>query len=424
MLKKSIDNTIKIQEELNKKVDKKNKRIRSEMSSLSYKMKKIKKHLNPNNKKQSKNKLEPIFKDFKDNAFKNHNNQLDELKKKGNFKKAHELGKKTAENLKTTSKQLDKLIKQLSGEDKREAIKLLKKFSNETRELSKRYSKSLKSIYKEQEKSVNGGQISQELKDKLIKELQQTKSFLKNRKHQIDDKFEGIIRGKNKIIKDIDAVNKEIDKLNEQMSSNALYYIEGAEKIGLQKINKLALNIMKTQIQLEEEMKNRCNKCNNPSMSNMPNLDDIAEMQKQINKEIQEMLEKLKSGKITKEELMKMSRKPCSKQGGLGDKIKEISEEAEKQGSSKMGDLKNLEKDMRDAEKNIKLKKIDNKLVQQQKEILEKLLKYSKGISGKQKDKKRKAEKNIEKNRLLDNQNLLRKQLIDFLNRQNFRKRY
>ena len=456
--KDTIDKTISAQKQLNENLIENKKRIIDELTEVSKGMNDIEKLLDPQKKKYSKDSVNEILDDFKKNAKKSHLAQKNELKS-GTKKEAINQGEKTLNELNKMSEDVERLIKQLSGQDKEEALKLLKLISQESRELGKKFSNSLENAKKEQLQQRINGNMSKGLKKELIKNLTQANTFMKTRKREFDKKCEGIVKDKKNVLDNFDELSNMLDELNEDISEEQLFRLDKSNQNTLKTLNKISLEAMKMHNQLKKEMesKSQCNKgnkpggqCNKPGDSPMPDLNDFAKMQEQLNKDTGKLLSKIENGgelseeqkdymkKLAenqsrlKESLSKVikANEKCSKENGKGEESKDKTSDKEgkqtkegkenKNGKDGIAKAKEIEKKMEEISQQLSLLKLDKKTAEKQKEILDKLLKYSKGIKeGKKEDKKRKATA-VEIDILTGDQNALEKELQEFLKKQNF----
>ena len=125
--------------------------------------------------------------------------------------------------------------------------------------------------------------------------------------------------------------------------------------------------------------------CNKPG-GKKPNMKGIGEQQKELNGQMQKMMEKGKG--MSPSELAKMA----AKQEAIRKQLKDAHEQIKKEGGKALGDMGSVLKDMKDTEEELKRKELTRETMMRQQQILNRLLDATRSVREKNEwDNKRKS---------------------------------
>ena len=436
-LKNTIDQLKDVQEKQDKLSDESKEskedqnKLQDEQKKLNEEFKDVKKDLDELEKKnesleepQKMEKTDPLQKDI-DQEQKNASDQLQ--KKKNN--KASESQKKASEGMKQLSDKLEKMQQEIEQETNEEDAKSLREILENLLKMSF-----------EQEEIIKVTQKINVRDPKYIQLVQRQKKLRDDSKMIEDSLFalsKRVVEIQPIVNREINLINFNVDKSQEMLvernTSSAAY----RQQTAMTSINNLALMLSEAlkQMQQKSNMKMQMKssgkskkQCKNPQQQaqgqGKRSLKSMKQMQDQLNKQMQELKNKMGNDKKMGLNMSGMSEKLAklaAQQEAMRNELQKMANELK---NSPNGDAKKLEKianEMEQTETDLVNKNITNETLRRQQEILTRLLDAEKSERERDEEQKRESKESkvenfgnfFEKNKY----NIIKKQEIELLMR-------
>jgi len=350
-------NTSKKQEELNKKFD----ALKKELSDIKKENKELE---NPLELPDTKKKEEEITKEQQDAK-----ENLDQKKQN----KAKEQQKKASEKMEEMQQEMESSMSSSSSEKEGEDAEALRQILDNLLSLSISEESLMQSLNKtrtndpyyleltkQQKKNIDDSKIIQDSLFALSKRVPQISNVVNREISAVKENF-----------------NEAINHLEERQTSQAV----SEQQYGITALNNLALLLDEALDQLQKQMKSKSSgsgNCKKPG-EGKPKPGDMKKMQEELQKQLEGMKKGLEKGKKPSEGgeggmSMEMA-KAAAKQAVIRQKLKELSEQYEKDGNKGMAkNLHKIEEEMDKAEEDLYNKKLDVETMKRQREIVSRLL--------------------------------------------------
>ncbi|MDH4127445.1 MAG: hypothetical protein OEV44_01740 [Spirochaetota bacterium] len=287
---------------------------------------------------------------------------------------------KSGENLENQFSNLEKeiqnKIQQFMEKEKRDIVAYLRNLLFELIELRKMEGKKSQII---DEGKINPN-FSQEYLTKLIEVTNFSKKFLMREQSNFNKNLEGSMKHKDKteFIKLFNYIINKLSISRENISSKDFYYANYNQKEVLSKLNHLSLMLMKLKFKAQQGLGGQQTQ---NQMSNT--IEDLAKFQSQINQDMQNLMEKMKNGKLSKEE-EKTLKKLAKRQGDIGKEIDKILNSKNVGGKDPieklLGDLAEIKREIDEIKLKMTNKKLDKKLLNKQKDVYKRLSNATKSL--------------------------------------------
>ena len=388
---KKLEELAKEQESLNKETEQKNSKTDKEellkkQKDIQEKFEDVKKdvdELNEMNKELNNNEDVEENTEKKEEDIDNELNNADQQLQKNNKKKAGESQKNASEKMKEMSQSLMDMMSSNKMEQQEEDMNTLRAIlenlvtiSFDQEDLMNRFRKI---------RSVNPQFVEHSSKQLKIKDdskiIEDSLLALANRNFQI----------KSFVTDELFEMNDKIEKSLEAIKLREVNRIGLNQQLAMTSMNNLALLLSDILKQMQEQMaKNMEGKqqCNKPK--NKPGGKKLSQLQQDLNQKINQLKKGGKQGKELSEQLAKLA----AEQEAIREALKE-----EQGKNGEKGDGK-LEKLMEETEKDLVNKRLLDKTLKRQEDIMTRLLQSEKAMRERDLDEKREAEtaKNKDKN--------------------------
>lgn len=302
--------------------------------------------------------------------------------KSGKKEKASESQKSAAEKMKKMAKQMEAMQMDMASQETQENIEDLRYILDNLIYLSFEQERIMKEI-----KSVR--QI-----DPRFIELSQSQLKIQGDMQIVEDSLialsKRVFEIKSVITRELTEINSKMDESMEVLRMRKPNLASSKMQYTMKSMNNLALLLDNVLDQLQQQMaqqKAGDQMCNKPGKGSKPKAGD---MQKQLGK----MIQNIKDGKKSSQKLSEALAKMAAQQEKIRRALKQLEQEGKgKPGGQSMGEkLAELEKLMKENEKDIVYNKINNRTIERQKKIEVKLLEAEKASKEQEYEKKRKAE--------------------------------
>lgn len=419
----NLTDLAKQQEQLALKTEEKNadlEKIKEQQKEINEKFEETKKDLEDlkktNEELEDKQKIDDLAKE-QDNVDKEQDKSSDALSK-DDKKKAAEAQKKAAEDLNKMKEKMEAMQKSMESDALSENLEDLRNILENLITLSYDQEAVMKEF-----KNVNQ-------QDPRYVTLSQQQLKLKDDSKMVEDSLNALAR---RVFQIQSFINKELENMNSYMddASKAIKarrsdMAAGKQQFAMTSMNNLALllsDVLKQMQDQSQDQKEKSGSCSKPSKKKGKkpgSAPSMSQMQKKLNKQIEDLKKSGASGQKMSEELAKMMRQqeqirkmmkgqnPGGKQqGGQNGKPGQNGEGGEngKDGKPKPGkdgkpskesgenaiDMKQLEKEMEETEKDLANKQISDQTIERQQQILGRLLEHEKAQREREEDPKREA---------------------------------
>jgi Domain of unknown function (DUF4175) len=407
-LEKKINETVeklnKLSEEQNDLADetkdgeKESDALKEEQEKLTEKFEEVKKDLKDIDKK-NKELETPLDLDTEKNE--NEKESVDKEQKeseenlgKNKKKKASENQKKAAEGMQKMSKELQQQMEMAMQQQEEEDYNKLREILDNLVQLSKDQEDLMEEFKKIQgynPKYVELGQHQKKIRDDA-RMIEDSLLALSKRVKQVEY-F---------INKEIGLVNNHMDKAMIELSERNTGNVINHEQYIMTSMNNLALMLSESlkQMQLQMQSKPGSGSCSKPGQNQKPGgAKSMKEMQEGMKKMLEGMSKNMKNGS-----------KPGSKefaeaaamQAAIRKKLRDLQKQLDKEGRGKsLGDLGKTEELMDDLERDLYNKRMNGQVIQNQQEILTRLLEHEKAERKQEQDDKRKSNEGLDMERPL-----------------------
>lgn len=436
VITQNLTDLAKKQEELALKTEEKNanlEKIKEEQKELNEKFEETKKEMDElkkmNEELEDKQKIDDLSKE-EQNVDKQQEESKDALDK-NDKKKAAESQKKAADELNKMKEKMDAMQKSMESDALSENMEDLRNILENLITLSydqEAVMKDFKNVNQQDPRYVTLSQQQLKLKDDS-KIVEDSLNALARRVFQIQS-F---------INRELESMNMYMDDASKAIKARRSDMAAGKQQFAMTSMNNLALLLsdvlkqMQEQSQDQKQQSGSCKKPSNKKGKKPGSAPSMSQMQKKLNKQIEDLKKSGSSGQKMSEELAKMMRQqeqirkmmkgqnPGGKQqGGKSGKDGEKSGgsngngqgeeggengEMGKDGKPKNGkegkpgkengenaiDMKQLEKEMEETEKDLANKQISEQTIERQQKILGRLLEHEKAQREREEDPKREA---------------------------------
>jgi hypothetical protein len=415
-LEKELDRILELYKKL--EVEQKLNDAIEKLDELAQKQEELSKQ-NDKDDLQKQKDLEKAFDDLKKDL-KEVDKKNQELDKPADFENPEQDQKDIDQEMDNAEKSLEENKSQKASQSQKNAAQKMKQLSQKLQ--------SMQQNGEEQENKVNEQELRQILKnllqssfdqEKVMVDLKRTNqddpSFIKLAQKQRDIKdnlkmVEDSLYSLSKKVPQIEStVNKEIQAINQQIEQSLEFLTERRvdqanrnQQFALTSINNLALMLSEALKQLQDAMKNAQS---GGKGKPKPGLSQLSEMQKELNKNMQKAKEQMeqqgiKPGQKGKSGMSEQMAKMAQQQQMIRQALQEISNNLNKDGQGKLGNLEKIMKEMEQTELDLVNKRITQEALIRQQEIQTRLLEAEKAEREREQDTKResKAAKNFTPN--------------------------
>jgi flagellar biosynthesis GTPase FlhF len=415
-LEKELDRILELYKKL--EVEQKLNDAIEKLDELAQKQEELSKQNDKDNLQKQKD-LEKAFDDLKKDL-KEVDKKNQELDKPADFENPEQDQKDIDQEMDNAEKSLEENKSQKASQSQKNAAQKMKQLSQKLQ--------SMQQNGEEQENKVNEQELRQILKnllqssfdqEKVMVDLKRTNqddpSFIKLAQKQRDIKdnlkmVEDSLYSLSKKVPQIEStVNKEIQAINQQIEQSLEFLTERRvdqanrnQQFALTSINNLALMLSEALKQLQDAMKNAQS---GGKGKPKPGLSQLSEMQKELNKNMQKAKEQMeqqgiKPGQKGKSGMSEQMAKMAQQQQMIRQALQEISNNLNKDGQGKLGNLEKIMKEMEQTELDLVNKRITQEALIRQQEIQTRLLEAEKAEREREQDTKResKAAKNFTPN--------------------------
>lgn len=180
--------------------------------------------------------------------------------------------------------------------------------------------------------------------------------------------------------KEVTAVKHNMEKSIELLADRKKPDATSKQQYVMTGLNNLALMLDEIMQEMQQQMASKMSgtrMCQKPSSGK--SMKEVKDMQKKLNDQMEGMKEQMKKGKGKKNgKMSKELAEMAAKQAAIRKALKEISEQYNKDGQNKLGDLEQLGKDMEKTEEDIVNKRLTEEMMKRQEEIMIRLLEAEK----------------------------------------------
>ena len=340
--------------------------------------------------KENINKMQKLNQDLKSpNAIPDTKNEINKIDKEQNdFEKAYSNKKKKSaeksqDNLSENMKALKQKLKQMSDNMEAEQI------SENLEDLRKIQSNLIQASFEQERILDEFKQIKNN--DPQVIVLSQNQIVLKENTKVIQDSLvalsERVFQLSSMITRELNEMNNHIDDAVQNIKDRKFYKAKAHQQFTMTSMNNLALMldnlITKMQNQQQQDGQGKPGKDKKPSSS-------LSELQKQLNKKIQDLKKSGKQGRQLSEEVAKLA----AEQERIRKALEEFGENSQPStGGKEKQAINDLLKKMEETELDLVNKRLSNETIKRQAQINSQLLKTEKALKEQELDKKRKAEK-------------------------------
>lgn len=403
-LSKEMEELSKKQEDLANDKEKSNEQKEEEQKKIDEEFKELEKEMDKMKEKNEEleNKRDMEGMDNKEEAIKKDMQESIEKLQQNKSGKAQEKQKDAAEKMKEMAQQMQSMMSQNNADQTQENMEDLRALLENLVTLSfdqEALMQEFKTTSSTDPRYVKLGQQQRKLKDDA-KMIEDSLFALSKRVEQIQSI---VNKEMNKINYNI---KKSLEHIGERQTNNATVN----QQFTMTSINNLALLLDEALKQMQQQMANQIpgsGSCNNPGGSNpKPGLlPSMKQAQDGVSKSLQKLREQMgkekgqtpgqgKDGQGGQGGNAKELARMAAEQAALREKVKQMSEQLNQEGTGAGNGLKKIEKDMEKVEEDIINQNITRETIQRQQDILTRLLESEKAIREREFDKERES-KNV-----------------------------
>lgn len=370
----------KLAEETEKGKKEDNEQLLQKQEGLNDKFRNLEKELEDLKKLNETLENKNDLKDFtpKKEEIKKEQQKASEQLKNNHNKKAGNSQKEAGEKMKQLSEQMaqmqmnvDQQQLEENMEDLRAILENLLKMSFDQEELMKQFRK-----------------VNQT--DPRYLELSQEQLKLKDDSRIIEDSLQALAKRvfqiQSFVTRELDKMNKHLDGSIKSIRNRRPDLASGEQQFTMTSVNNLALMLNDVLKQMQEQMSSMSGgsqNCKKPGGKNKS--PGLGELQKELNRRMQQLKNGNKPGEGMSKELAKIA----AQQEMIRNALKELEKKA---GGNKAGkELSELMKEMEKSEKDLVNKRINQELIKRQQEILTRLLEAEKSIRERDTDNERES---------------------------------
>ncbi len=357
---------------------------------------------------QQQEKLQQEFEDVK-KGLEDLQKQDEAAEQKNNFENPKQDEQKIEKQMQQSNESLQKNDRKKASQEQEQSAEQMKQLASKLQQKNEQE--------ESQESNINAQQLRELLKNLVNSSFDQEK-VMETLKNTIPtDPNYTILAQKQKDIKDnlktaedslyaisrkvpqiqstvnqeIASINQHIDRALENLGDRRTPEANRNQQYAMTSMNNLALMLSEALEQLQKAMKNS----KGGGKSNQPSLSQLQKMQQQLNQNMQKMRDQLqKQGNMSQsqrsglnEQLAKMARE----QQMIREALEKINQEENKDGTSKLGNLDKISKEMEQTENDIVNKRITDDLLKRQQQIQSRLLEAEKAERQQEQDQQRES---------------------------------
>lgn len=364
--------------ESNEKLSEEQEKLNKEFENLKEELKDLK---NINESLENKKNMENTSE--KENQIDQEMQKSSEQLKNNQNSKAGKSQKNASDKMKQMAEQLEKMQSQMQAQeaeenmdDLRDILENLITLSFDQEDLMKEFRKVNHSdpryitLTQKQLKLIDDSKIIEDSLMALAKRVFQIQSF---------------------VTREVGEMKSGMEESMQALRNRRVDIATGKQQHAMTSINNLALMLNDVLKQMQEQMNQNMMMCSGKGCKkpgkNKPGMGDLGELQKQLNEKISKLKESGKTGRALSEELAKLT----AEQELLRNALKELQKNGA--GGKASDELKKLEKQMEETEKDLVNKQLTQELINRQKEILTRLLEAEKSMREQGEEERREAEK-------------------------------
>jgi hypothetical protein len=186
------------------------------------------------------------------------------------------------------------------------------------------------------------------------------------------------------VTRELNSMNENIDESLDNLKKRKPAVAASKQQFAMKSMNELALLLNDVLKQMQEQMANAKGTGKNSKGKKKNSNPGLSELQKQLNQQIQQLMQSGKTGKELSEGLAELA----AKQEMIRRALEKLKNSA---GQNPGGNLQNLINEMEKTEEELVNKKLGQKTIDRQKEILTRLLESEKSQKERDQDEKREA---------------------------------
>ncbi len=434
---KIADDLIKLQEDINKQIDKKNKADEHMLDELNKKSKEIDSILNELSTEEMVLKAKPMrekLEEINSETMQDFSEKAQSTQKRD---EALSIGEELKHSFEGIKKNISQIIEKMQSQDYMEILNYLeatiKEFIDLSNYLGNIYDRSVE--LEEKLKYIKQEELSQ-----LIEEILFIRATIINRGVEFDKLFEGVMDfdSKSVLVIEFTRIGKFLydsaDEVNHKRFFSSIRMLDYASN----NLSKLTMTLIKLKIQIKNnsnaQQQGGGGKTENyPQPSPSGSMDELAEAQKQLTETVKNFVGKKQGGELSEKEKEYLE-KLAEEQRAIGERFgKKFGNRVSKEKQDILEQIEQVEEEIEDIAMDIESYKNENSITERQSKVLERMIKAEEGIQSEEYQKERKAQQALD--RVLDKgkqkdlsdklKELLSKQDIDkLINDQNIAPEY
>lgn len=318
------------------------------------------------------------------------NNSLEQLKK-GNKKNAGGSQKKAAGEMKDLASILFNMQMQMNQESNAEDIRVLREILE-----------NLLVISFDQEELISDLNNTNTT-DPRYQEIIQRQHEIEDNMKIVEDSLYALSRRQTTIepfiTREVDNINKNITDANSWLEERKKGRVSSSQQYVMTSVNNLAL-LLSEALHKMQQMQSMCmqgsSSCKNPGGSTSGKMPQtMSEMQKQLNKQMQQMKDGQKQpgpkGQKGQKSLSEQFARMAAQQEALRHQMQQYLEQLKSMGETGDAGLNKLMEDMEKTELDLVNKRLTEETMQRQEEIFSRLLKHEKAVREREKEERRES---------------------------------
>ncbi len=190
------------------------------------------------------------------------------------------------------------------------------------------------------------------------------------------------------VTREVDAMNDEIKASLQDLKNRRKIEATAHQQYAMASINNLALLLDNVLQQMQQQMADAIGKPKKGKKGQKQKISGISNLQKQLNKKIEELKKNGKSWRPLSKELAKLA----AEQETLRNELQKLQSQLDKQGGSASNNIKEAIEKMEKTEWDLVNKRIAQETINRQKDILTRMLKAEEALRDRKLDERREAE--------------------------------
>jgi hypothetical protein len=401
---KIADDLIKLQEDINKQIDKKDKADKHMLDELNKKSKDMETRLNELSTEEMVLKAKPM----REKLEKVNSDTMQDFTEKAQLTpkrdEALSMGEELKQSFEDIKKDINQIIEKMQSQDYMEILNYLEATIKEFIDLSKY----LKDIY---DRSVELEEKLKYIKQKelsnLIEEILFLRATIINRGVEFDKLFEGVMdfESKSVLVDEFTKIGQFLydsaDEVNHKRFFSSIRMLDYASN----NLSKLTMTLIKLKIQIKNnsnaQQQGGGGKTESyPQPSPSGSMDELAEAQKQLTEKVKDFVGEKQGGELTEQEKEYLE-KLAEEQRAIGDRFgKKFGNKVSKEKQDILEQIEQVEEEIEDIASDIESYKNENSITERQSKVLERMIKAEEGIQSEEYKKERKAQQALD--RVLD----------------------